>query len=38
MDFNGFQLQTTPIPEPSSLAVLMGGIGTMLLVRRRARH
>jgi hypothetical protein len=38
MDFNGFQLQTTPIPEPSSLVVLMGGIGTMLLVRRRARN
>jgi hypothetical protein len=38
MDFNGFQLQTTAVPEPSSLAVLMGGIGTLLLVRRRARN
>jgi hypothetical protein len=38
MDFNGFQLQTTPIPEPSSLAVFMGSIGTMLLIRRRARN
>ena len=37
MDFNGFQLQTTPIPEPSSLAVFMGSIGTLLLIRRRAR-
>jgi hypothetical protein len=37
MDVNGFQLQTDTIPEPSTYALVLGGIATLLLIRRRVQ-
>jgi hypothetical protein len=33
---DGGQLQISAVPEPSAWALLMGGLGLMTLVRRRA--
>jgi hypothetical protein len=35
--FNGLQLVTTAIPEPSTYALVLGGIATLLLIRRRVQ-
>jgi hypothetical protein len=35
MDVNGFQLQT--VPEPSTYALVLGGIGMLLLLRHRRK-
>lgn len=35
VDFSGFQLRTTAIPEPTSIALVVAGAGALLLVRRR---
>jgi hypothetical protein len=34
---NGFQLVATAIPEPSTYALVLGGIATLLLIRRRVQ-
>jgi hypothetical protein len=36
MDVNGFQLQTV-VPEPATYAMVLGGIATLLLIRRRVQ-
>jgi len=33
----GFQLELVPVPEPSTWAMLIGGLGTLLAVRRFRR-
>jgi len=35
--FNGLQLVTTAIPEPSTYALVLGGIATLVLIRRRVQ-
>jgi hypothetical protein len=36
VSYDNVRLDFTPIPEPSSVAMLLGGIGTLTLLRRRS--
>ncbi len=36
VSYDNVRLNFTPIPEPSSVAMLLGGIGTLTLLRRRS--